>query len=335
MGKILTISIAAYNVEKYIKKTLDSLIDDSIINDLEIFVVDDGGTDKTLDIAQEYAERYPRSIFPVHKENGGYGSTINKSIELATGKYFKQLDGDDWYDTENLKTLIQIMKEVSVDCILTDFTKYDEVSGRYTYVNLYDNIRDGRYKLSESGLKKQLSMYASAFRTSILQNMPNRLSEHCFYTDIEYSALPIPYIDTIYVLHKPIYVYRTGAEGQSMNAEGIARHYKEHEIVFWRLVNIYYTIPTEKETNRVIFNALLVHRMSEYYSFLGLLPISLTVEKEIRAFTQEAKNKCPEILNATMEKYRSVRGLVMSRGLAYPVFSIWTKIKWKQDGRLG
>ncbi len=335
MGKTLTISIAAYNVEKYIRKTLDSLIDDSIIDDLEIFVVDDGGTDKTLDIAKEYAERYPQSIFPVHKENGGYGSTINKSIELATGKYFKQLDGDDWYDTENLEDLIHVMKEISVDCILTDFTKYNEVSGDYTYINLYDSIQDGEYKLSESGIKKQLSMYASAFRTSILQNMPNRLSEHCFYTDIEYSALPIPYIDTVYVFHKPIYVYRTGADGQSMNVEGIKKHYREHEIVFWRLIDIYHTIPTEKKTNREIFHALLVHRMSEYYNFLCILPLSLKPEKEMRTFTQKAKDECPDILNAAMERYRSVKALVKTRGLAYPAFNVWTRINWKQSGRLG
>ncbi|MCD7790137.1 MAG: glycosyltransferase family 2 protein [Bacteroides thetaiotaomicron] len=82
MNKILTTSIAAYNVENYIRRTNDSLIDEEIIDDLEILVVDDGGKDNTLKIAQEYVEKYPKSIFPVHKENGGYGFTINTSTEL-------------------------------------------------------------------------------------------------------------------------------------------------------------------------------------------------------------------------------------------------------------
>lgn len=75
--KVATISIAAYNMEKHIRKTLDSLLDERVIDDLEVLVVDDGGTDRTLEIANEYAATYPNSIFPIHKENGGYGSVLN------------------------------------------------------------------------------------------------------------------------------------------------------------------------------------------------------------------------------------------------------------------
>ena len=94
MDKILTISIAAYNVEKFLRSTLNSLCEQTVIEDLEIFVVDDGSTDETLCIAQEYEKKFPDSFFAVHKENGGYGSTVNYSIAHATGKYFKLLDGD-------------------------------------------------------------------------------------------------------------------------------------------------------------------------------------------------------------------------------------------------
>ena len=95
MTKLLTVSIAAYNMEKYIRQALDSLLSCRHAQSIEIFVIDDGGTDHTLEIAKEYAWKHPGTVIPVHKENGGYGSTINYSIEHATGKYFKQLDGDD------------------------------------------------------------------------------------------------------------------------------------------------------------------------------------------------------------------------------------------------
>ncbi len=333
MGKTLTISIAAYNVENYIRKTLDSLIDDNIIDDLEIFIVDDGGTDKTLDIAKEYAEKYPKSIFPVHKENGGYGSTINTSIELATGKYFKQLDGDDWYDSESLKELINVMRRVSVDCIITDFIEYNEVSGKSSYIHFLNNIKDGEYKLNKSGINSRLSVYTATFKTELLKNMPNRLLEHCFYTDIEYSALPIPYIDTVYVMHKPIYVYRIGAEGQSMNVSGIMKHYKEHSKVFWRMLGVYDTIPKEKQTNRKMFENLLMAKIEEHYRFLCLLPLSRSVQRELRIFTQRVKELCPNILDAAMKKSRFVDVLVRTNSGAYPVLSIWDRIKWKRAGR--
>ena len=113
MNKILTVSIAAYNVEKYIQNALESLLVNNI-DDLEILVEDDGGTDNTANIVKEYEKKYPGIVKLVQKENGGYGSTINKSIELAQGKYFKQLDGDDWYDSENFEKLLKLLRTILI-----------------------------------------------------------------------------------------------------------------------------------------------------------------------------------------------------------------------------
>ena len=68
MEKLLTISIAAYNVEGYIRNTLDSLIVPEILDKLEVFIVDDGGNDNTLQIAREYESKYPETFHAVHKE---------------------------------------------------------------------------------------------------------------------------------------------------------------------------------------------------------------------------------------------------------------------------
>lgn len=77
MKKILSISIAAYNVEKFIKIALDSLLIDDI-DDIEIIVDNDGGNDNTINIAKEYQKEYPGIITIVEKENGGYGSVLKK-----------------------------------------------------------------------------------------------------------------------------------------------------------------------------------------------------------------------------------------------------------------
>ena len=90
MKKNLTISIAAYNVEKYIKETLDSLICKNM-NLLEVLIIDDGSKDNTDKIAKKYEEKYKGVFKVISKKNGGYGSTINTGVEYATGKYFKQL----------------------------------------------------------------------------------------------------------------------------------------------------------------------------------------------------------------------------------------------------
>ena len=100
--KILTISVAAYNVEKTLDKTLESFNDARVYNDLEVLIVDDGSKDNTKLVAQKYEKIAPQTFKYVEKENGGHGSTINKGISLATGKYFKVIDGDDWVDTDAL-----------------------------------------------------------------------------------------------------------------------------------------------------------------------------------------------------------------------------------------
>lgn len=80
MEKLLTIVVPAYNVEKYIKNCLDSLIEISVLRSLEILVVNDGSTDRTLQIAKTYENKYPYSIKILSKENGGHGSAINYAI---------------------------------------------------------------------------------------------------------------------------------------------------------------------------------------------------------------------------------------------------------------
>ncbi len=111
MQKLLTVVVPAYNAEKYLKHNLDSLCIDGVLDELEIIVVDDGSTDNTADIIDSYADKYPQTIIPIHKENGGHGSGINTGIKHATGKYFRVIDADDWADAKDLRGLIKFIKD--------------------------------------------------------------------------------------------------------------------------------------------------------------------------------------------------------------------------------
>lgn len=121
--KILTISVAAYNVEKTLDKTLDSFNDSRVYDDLEVLIVDDGSKDGTRLVAEKYEAIAPQTFKYVGKENGGHGSTINKGISLATGKYFKVIDGDDWVDTDRLVDFIDKLKNLDSDMVLTNHTE--------------------------------------------------------------------------------------------------------------------------------------------------------------------------------------------------------------------
>lgn len=77
MEKILSISVAAYNVAATLCETVDPFIESGVLDQLDIIIVDDGSKDDTAKIAREYADKYPDSIRLISKENGGWGSTVN------------------------------------------------------------------------------------------------------------------------------------------------------------------------------------------------------------------------------------------------------------------
>lgn len=119
-NKVLSISIAAYNVENCIKETLMSLVVKNNLEKLEILIIDDGSTDGTAKAAQEFVKKYPCSFFYFYKQNAGHGSTINFALTKATGKYFKVLDGDDKLLTDSLDDFIDYLCIVDCDLVLSE-----------------------------------------------------------------------------------------------------------------------------------------------------------------------------------------------------------------------
>ena len=101
--KVLTIAIPAYNASKFLPKCLQSLVDSNELERMEVLVIDDGSKESQDEVVRPYIDRFPQSIQMIHKENGGHGSVINKAAEIATGKYLKILDADDWVVSKNMK----------------------------------------------------------------------------------------------------------------------------------------------------------------------------------------------------------------------------------------
>lgn len=126
---LLTISIAAYNVKKTIEEYLDSFLPCKHLSDLEILVINDGSTDHIAEIVSCYEKRYPWIIYLINKENGGHGSTLNKSLELASGQFYKAVDGDDWVDASELGRLCDCLEKTEADLVVD---RYKEVYPEHT-----------------------------------------------------------------------------------------------------------------------------------------------------------------------------------------------------------
>lgn len=322
MEKLLTVSIAAYNVADYIRGTLDSVIHPDCIDALEILVVDDGGTDETLAIVKEYEEKYPNSVFGIHKENGGYGSVINTSIRRATGKYFKQLDGDDWFETENLPAFVELLRQTHADYVVTPMRMVNESDGSEVIRDYFEQTPEGCYVFDEMDFQQISPMHCSAFRTKLLQEHDITITEHCFYTDVELVNRPVPYLETLYIWHKPIYVYRVGREGQSVSKTGIRKHYKEHEKVFWNLLEIYNSLSPDRTAKRQFIRRRLVKETAAQMKYYCCLERGKGPHRELKAFGTRLKAEAPELLDAAISYSRFVKLMVKTNYFAYH-FSGW------------
>ena len=112
----ISVIVPAYNVEKYISSCLNSLLNQTK-KEIEIIVIDDGSTDNTLNILNEYKKNNPSKIHVVSQENQGLSITRNNGIKLSTGKYILFVDGDDEIDINLLKNLWNKLEEFPYDVI--------------------------------------------------------------------------------------------------------------------------------------------------------------------------------------------------------------------------
>lgn len=285
MDKILSISIASYNVEAYLEECLESFVNSKVMDDLEVLVIDDGSSDSSPEIAQWYVDKFPDTFRLIRKENGGHGSTINKGIEVASGKYFKVVDGDDWVNTGNLIRLVEKLKTVDSDIVATNYT-WINCETKLPEKRQEDPFRDleyGReYQFDEIADRTIIDMHAMAVKTELLREMNEKIDEHTFYVDVEYILFPIPYVKTVLFLEEDVYQYRLGMPGQSMSIKKMQKNLKNHLKVLFR-INDYCEKMKDKATpaqmnymNRIVAQTL-VSQMKIYISF----PLDRKMKKNI------------------------------------------------------
>ena len=196
MDKILTLIIPTYNMEKYLRYCLDSLIVSDGMDVLEVLIVNDGSRDGSLAIAREYEREYPQTFRVIDKENGNYGSCVNRGLEEATGKYVKVLDADDSFDTEHFGHFISFLEETDADLVLSDFAVVD-TDRTIRKVIRYDQ---GLGRLFLENLRK----------------LGYRQTEGISYTDQQWIFLPMVTVRTIAYFNEYVYKYLVGRVGQTM-----------------------------------------------------------------------------------------------------------------------
>ena len=140
----LTVAVPAYNVESYLARGLESYLDPRFVGKLEVVVVDDGSTDGTRALAEEFAARSHGVIRVISKKNGGHGSAVNAGLAEARGRYFRVVDGDDWVNTDGMAELLERLADLDCDLVVDKKREIDMASGEGRLFPLAKGVVTGR-----------------------------------------------------------------------------------------------------------------------------------------------------------------------------------------------
>ncbi|ETP72233.1 glycosyl transferase [Lachnospiraceae bacterium JC7] len=335
--KVLTISIAAYNVEKTIGRTLDSLVKNvpgEVLGRLDIIVVNDGSKDNTLSIVKNYSDSYPDVITIIDKENGGWGSTVNSSLKQARGKYYKLLDGDDWFVSENLKEYVDFLIKAEADMVLAPYVKcYPQKEYKEDH---HKEIGSDVCDIEVLKLNTDIYMHEVAVKTERLRRDFRELTKNCFYTDMEFMLDVIMASENIQRFGKEIYVYQLGSDGQSVSVDGLRRHHKDTVRVAQKMYGLFYKYMKEAEVKRtdghdndskitnIVINQLLERELvliTELVYVSHLLTNSTVAKKELKLFDQEIREKY-KYVNGLIKKGKKIMMLRLSNFALYRILAV-------------
>ena len=253
MKKILSILIPSYNIEKYIDECVPSYISKELFDDVDVFFIDDGATDKTKEKLDQYLNNHKNYFRFIHKDNGGHGSVINYGVyNLVNTKYFKVIDGDDWVDTNNLIKLVNELKKTDADVVINSHILKSNKSSKIAEPS---TKTPGLYSVEEA--KDFLfSIHSLTFKTSIFTSNSIVVPEKVFYEDNIYCVLPFKYIKTILLLDYPVYIYRIGNSSQSVSILSMIKHLNDLVLVNETLFAEY-----EKNLNNQSYSSIVLLRL--------------------------------------------------------------------------
>ena len=265
MKKILTFAVPCYNSEAYMSKCIDSLLPGG--EDVEIIIVDDGSTDGTARIADEYADRYPDICRVIHQKNAGHGGAVNTGIAAAKGIWFKVVDSDDWVDFDSYREVLEALRHfkedrIPVDLLIANYV-YEHVLDGKSHAIRYSNALPERtlFDWEEARhflMSQNLLMHSVIYRTRVLKECGLHLPEHTFYVDNLFVYIPLPYVHRIYYLNTDFYRYYIGREDQSVNEKTMISRIDQQILVNRLMVDAYdlYEEVRNRHLRNYMFNYL-------------------------------------------------------------------------------
>lgn len=200
----VSIIVPVYNVEQYLPKCLDSLVNQTI-DDYEVILINDGSPDNSQQIINEYKAKYPEVINSVIINNGGQGRARNFGIDMARGEYIGFVDSDDWVDKTMFEKLYNAAKKADADIVTCDAQARSPDGGiEYLYTAEY------RDPMCVSG-----SVWNKLFRRSFIGDV--RFPTGLWYEDFEFVLKLMLRAKTTVPILESLYFYRVSPDSTMRN----------------------------------------------------------------------------------------------------------------------
>jgi len=311
MDKLLSIIVPTYNMERYLDRCLSSLIlhDLSLMSKFEVLVINDGSTDRSSEIAHKYEKKYPNTFIVVDKENGNYGSCINKGLKEAKGLYFRTLDADDFYNTAAFELFICALSSIQSDLIVSEYVM--NYADRKLYRLIPSSIEDlkeynaKKFDINSNDCRKIFDIHSMTYKTSLLKDLGLNLQERISYTDTEFCYFPFRFVESIVFCRNMVYEYSLDLPNQTVSVSSRIKSLNAMSLIAFRILDDFKTLSLT-ENSIVCDNCRIFSRsVVEYYYQTVLLYCKKNevLNENLKSFDEKVKN-CDIVLYKILDNVR-------------------------------
>lgn len=292
----VSVILPVYNVGKYLRQSLDSLINQTL-KEIEIICVDDGSVDDSYDILEEYKQKDSR-IKVIHKENKGTGAARNDGLRLATGECIGFVDPDDWVKPNMFERLYGLIKEKNLDIAMCMPDGYDEknaVNVPFPYfvdANFEHIIDDRVFNWRDlSPFQYPMCVWNKLYTKKLFDDNNIDFAEGLDFEDHKVIFGTLLTAERMFFIREKLYVYRFNREGSVLTDNN--RRLIDHIEIF----NIVENLMKETNTYNLLRNDFLtykIHNILYYYSM---------IKEEFKAEYYENMVKSIKDTNLSNEEY--------------------------------
>lgn len=310
---LVSVIVPVYNAQKYLKKCLDSLVNQTL-KDIEIILVDDGSTDSSLDICTEYAKNYP-AIKILTQKNQGPSIARNNALKIASGKYIGFVDSDDFIEKETYELAVKAMEEnPHINLVIwgVKVTSEDDLPYIEWFQNNYFNIKnEGLKKVNDDILfDTAVVPWNKLYRSSVIKEHDIIFPEGKLYEDNAFWWKYIAWCEDVFFIKKHLHCYNMRAV--SLRGEVIHKNSEREADRIYMVEDVYDFYLKNNlldENNKRILDLLFFNSFTDAYKettdkllitliskkLVGKMDLKNSSLENVKDFAEHLEQKCEQL----------------------------------------